>query len=111
MLGITGSRLLCREYFDSVVLIMKAVNILEKMVWDCMDDILKRKPEACTCDKCRTDIAAYALNQLKPRYVVTDKGETLARTESLTNDFKVTLTIALAEAIEIVSSNPRHDKE
>lgn len=90
---------------------MKAVNILEKEVWEALDEVLNHKPGACKCDKCRADIAAYALNKLQPRYVVSSKGETLARAESLTNNFRVTLTIALAEAVEIVSSNPRHDKE
>lgn len=90
---------------------MKAINIVEKIVWDKMDEILEHKPEMCKCDKCKADVAAYTLNRLHPRYVASSQGELYARAECLGSDFRTALLVALTEAIEIVCKNPKHDKE
>ncbi|NLX02182.1 MAG: late competence development ComFB family protein [Syntrophomonadaceae bacterium] len=47
---------------------MKVINVVESMVWEAMDSVLDQKPGICRCEKCRADIAAYALNQLNPHY-------------------------------------------
>jgi competence protein ComFB len=87
---------------------MEVCNILEKIVWDNIDVVLKRNPEVCCCDKCRADIAAYALNKLSPRYVVTDKGAVIARALSLEAGFQIELLIVLTEAVKLINANPRH---
>lgn len=90
---------------------MNLVNVVEEMVWQTMDDVLKRSPAMCQCDKCRSDIAAYALNRLTPRYVSSYKGAAFARAESLGTDFYAALLVILTEAVEVVGANPRHEKE
>ncbi|NLB88636.1 MAG: late competence development ComFB family protein [Syntrophomonadaceae bacterium] len=90
---------------------MKAINVVEKLVWEKMDDVLQHKPEMCKCDKCRADVAAYTLNKLHPRYVSSPQGELYARAEYLGKDFSTALIVVLTEAIEIVCKNPKHDKE
>ena len=45
-------------------------NIMEDLVEEFYDDI-KGKHPCCTCNQCRGDIIAYALNQLQPQYAVT----------------------------------------
>ncbi|HZK43718.1 MAG TPA: late competence development ComFB family protein [Syntrophomonadaceae bacterium] len=87
---------------------MKVINVVESLVWNKLDEVLLHKPEMCQCDKCRADIAAYALNHLPPRYVVSDEGEIYARAESLGLGSNASLVVAITEAIEIVAKNPKH---
>ncbi len=81
------------------------------MVWEAIDSVLEQKPGVCRCEKCRADIAAYALNKLSPHYAVSKLGEVLVKTGSLDRDIHVAILVALTEAVEIVSANPRHEKE
>lgn len=90
---------------------MQIVNIVEKMVWDKLDIVLDKKGDICRCEKCRADIAAYALNKLKPRYVTSEKGEVFVRAQYMDVDLAAAILVALTEAAEVVGKNPRHDKE
>lgn len=85
------------------------MNVLESFVWEQLDAVLDRQPKACRCPKCRADIVAYTLNQLKPHYVVSEKGAILARAESLDSKFQTELLVALAAAAKKVAENPRHE--
>lgn len=87
---------------------MEVVNIMEKIVWDNMQSVIDSKEGACDCDICRADIAAYALNNLKPRYVATSRGETIAKAQVLENQFYLNAIIALTEAVEVVTARPHH---
>lgn len=87
----------------------KVTNIVEGLIWEEVDAVLNRKEGACRCDKCRADIAAYALNKIKPHYVVSRQGEAMARAQVLANDFRVGLLVAITEAVEIVNAYPRHN--
>lgn len=90
---------------------MKITNVVESMVWEAMDSVLDKKEGLCRCEKCRADIAAYALNRLSPHYAASKKGEVLVKTGSLDKDIHVAVLVALTEAMEVVSANPRHEKE
>ncbi|MEN6325158.1 MAG: late competence development ComFB family protein [Syntrophomonas sp.] len=90
---------------------MKVVNIVEKMVFDTMDEVLEHKPDICKCDKCLADIVAYALNKLPPRYVASEKGGTIAKAAYLEKTIQVALLVAVTEAVEQISAHPRHEKE
>lgn len=90
---------------------MKITNVVETMVWDVLNSILEQRPDVCRCDNCRADMAAYALNRLSPHYAATKKGEVLIKTGSLDNGMNVALLVALTEAMEVVTANPRHEKE
>lgn len=94
-----------------VLALAKITNVVETMVWEVMDSMLEQKPDMCRCENCRADMAAYALNRLRPHYAATKKGEVLAKTASLDRSIKVSLLVALTEAMEIVKANPRHEKE
>ena len=80
------------------------------MVWEAIDSVLEKKPGLCRCEKCRADIVAYALNQLSPHYAASKLGEILIKTGSMDPDMNVAILVALTEAVEIVSANPRHEK-
>ena len=82
------------------------VNYMEIWVEQFMDDILKDRPEVCTCEKCRQDIFALSLNNLQPFYVTTTKGEILAKynvQDTLRNHF-VDYSRTLQKSFIILSS-------
>lgn len=86
-------------------------NVTEKLVWESLDNLLKKKPSVCSCEKCRADIVALALNRLDPHYVATEKGEAISKALMLDTNKQTKVMIALLEAIKIVEANPRHKKE
>ncbi|MDT8901803.1 late competence development ComFB family protein [Anaeroselena agilis] len=89
---------------------MDLVNYMETLVWQHLPEQLANHEGACNCKRCQYDIAALALNFLPPRYVVTDKGQTLAKIKALDQQFYVDIIAALTNAIILVKSRPHHDR-
>lgn len=89
---------------------MELKNYMETLVWQYLPDVLASHRDACTCQHCRYDVAALALNFLPPRYVVTAKGQTLAKVKSLDQQFYVDIVTALTNAITLVKSRPHHNR-
>lgn len=88
---------------------MKEVfNYMEKWVNECLDKLLK-KSKGCKCDKCRKDMYALALNNLKPYYVATEKGRVMAKLANTENQFETDIVIQVTKAINIVQANPNHN--
>ncbi len=83
-------------------------NFMEDCVWIFLDEVLKKYPEACSCETCRYDIAALALNSLPSRYVVRDKGEVYSKISTLETQYRADIYAALTKAIMLVKENPRH---
>jgi len=90
---------------------MAIENIVEKIIWDNMDAVIDQKAGMCRCDTCKSDIAAYALNKLKPHYVSTVKGSAVTRAQFIETQSYLDLIIILTEAVERVSANPRHNHD
>ena len=88
---------------------MKLYNLMEDEVMYTVDELLKDKKDVCTCNKCKLDIAAIALNNLKPKYVVTEKGGLLAKVNILDQQFDVDLIKEITKAIKIVGNDPQHE--
>lgn len=82
-------------------------NSMEEMVFNYIDRLIKNS-QYCKCPLCRMDIAAYALNSLPPKYVVTKKGELYSKASQLDHQFDTDLIIAVMKAIKVVGRNPRH---
>ncbi|WHH59653.1 late competence development ComFB family protein [Petroclostridium sp. X23] len=87
---------------------MHLKNYMEEVVFNMMEGILK-DINCCTCDKCLMDIAALALNDLPPKYVVTDQGEVYLKINALQQQFEVDATTAIIKAAVLVKRNPRHE--
>jgi len=87
---------------------MPLKNYMEDAVFYVLDSILASKPEICSCERCRLDIAALALNNLTPKYVVTEKGEIYVKTQQLHHQFEADVIPAILDAIDHVAENPRH---
>lgn len=82
-------------------------NHMEDVVTRTLEDMMP-KLNICTCDLCKKDIVAYALNHLPPKYVVTPKGDLYSRLSEFTQQFEIDVQVALTEAIKVISKNPRH---
>ena len=80
---------------------------MEDVVFSLLDALINEK-DACNCERCRYDIAAIALNNLPPKYVVTESGEVFAKTQLLNQQFKTNAVVEILKAIEIVRNNPHH---
>jgi competence protein ComFB len=81
---------------------------MEEVVFSLMKEVLC-DINVCSCEKCKMDIAAIALNDLPPKYIVTDKGELYSKVNSLKQQFEVDVISALTKAAVMVKRNPRHD--
>lgn len=84
------------------------VNSMEKLVFNKLDEMLKARKDLCNCEQCRLDIAAIALNNLSPKYLVTDRGKLYAKIDMMETQFSVNVVMAISKGIEVVSKQPRH---
>lgn len=57
------------------------INLMEETVLKKIDQLWPNT-EYCKCERCRMDIAAYALNRLPAQYVQSMKGKVYYRFES-----------------------------
>ncbi|MHB1256689.1 MAG: late competence development ComFB family protein [Dethiobacteraceae bacterium] len=90
---------------------MELRNLTEKLVWQRLDEVLKeQEAEYCACEQCRLDIAALSLNQLPPRYVVTQRGETFSKADILEIQRYVDVVAAVTKAVNMVKRKPHHSK-
>ncbi len=83
-------------------------NYMEEIVFGQMKEVLN-DINVCTCDKCILDIAAIALNDLPPKYIVTEKGELYSKLNTLSQQFEVDVVAAITKAAVLVKRKPRHD--
>jgi len=83
-------------------------NYIEEAVANYVKEAIEKDSEFCRCDKCRLDVMAIALNDLKPKYVVTDKGYVFAKASELEAQFRADTVIAVNKAMNIVKENPQH---
>ncbi len=88
---------------------MELRNLLKDEVLYLVDKVLKDMDDICKCEQCKLDIAAIALNNLKPKYVVTEKeGYVFSKADSLKPQFSTDIITEITKAIEVVRDNPRH---
>jgi competence protein ComFB len=90
-------------------MIMQLKNYMEELTWERLDQVLANNPGVCSCEKCRYDIVSLALNSLPPHYIATFEGETYTRIRALEHQFTIDIITAITQALQVVSSRPRHD--
>ncbi|MCL2165122.1 MAG: late competence development ComFB family protein [Oscillospiraceae bacterium] len=83
-------------------------NHMEDVVFTQMDSILSDM-NMCTCEKCKLDIAAIALNNLPPKYVVTERGVLFSKLETLQQQYEISITAAIIRAALLVKKTPWHE--
>ena len=86
---------------------MEFRNYMEVIVRDELAKLGKSVAH-CDCEKCRHDIMAYALNNLPPRYIVSN--EFYPRLDLMRGQYAIDIMAKLVEGIELVNNNPRHDE-
>ncbi len=86
---------------------MVIYNYIEKMVQNLLPEILE-EADMCECDACKTDVIAIALNNIKPRYVVSERGELYTKLSTLEAQNETDVIKEIAKACQIVKNNPRH---
>jgi len=67
-----------------------------------------KEADICQCDSCRLDVMAIMMNNLKPKYVVTDKGALYAQLDDFDPQNKIDFMTAMTLAVKIVRKSPRH---
>jgi competence protein ComFB len=91
------------EYdFDSLA------NEAEELVVAEIEKQIPDYPELCTCSECILDVAAYALNRVRPRYRVSLLDSVFVDAEERSN-YLEEIRIAVHDGILKVSANPSHD--
>jgi competence protein ComFB len=84
-------------------------NVAEKIVRDELGDQLNRcTTDVCKCNDCVVDMAAMALNAVKPLYCCSLLGELYTAEAKNDVNYMKTLQEAVRLAIEKVSLNPGH---
>jgi competence protein ComFB len=84
------------------------VNEAETFVLQELEAQLSESPEACTCQDCVLDMAAYALNHVKPYYRVSLMGSLYAKTANQP-DYSLKVRRTVQDAIRKVQANRSHD--
>ena len=82
-------------------------NVMETLVEDHLDSCI-RGAGACSCEFCRADVKALALNKLPPRYASRLQGSIITRANNMKSQASTDVLAAIMEAIAIVQANPRH---
>lgn len=93
---------LIKEEKNEVIL----YNVTEKLVLDKLDATFK-KMNCCRCDRCKEDIVAVALNNLKPMYIVASKEDIKQKIHEL-QEIGSEVTTEVIKAVLTVRKNPRH---
>ncbi len=91
-----------RYNFDSLL------NEAEALVIEEIGRQIPRFPDLCTCQECILDVAAYALNKVRPRYRVSLL-DTVYAEHSERNAYLREVRRAVTEGILKVKTNPPHD--
>lgn len=81
------------------------VNLMEQTVLDKIDQLWVER-DCCKCEKCRMDVAAYALNRLPAQYVRSLKGNVFYRFEANQIQRDIEVTVEVSKGMEIVGNAP-----
>ena len=84
-------------------------NIMEDDVEYQLNQLLPTMPNICACEKCRLDMATYALNRLKPNYVRTNTGAIFHKLNTSSTQAKTEILTAVVTAINTIGAHPHHD--
>lgn len=87
---------------------MKLYNYMEDVVKEELDRLLTDIEDICKCEKCRLDMAAFALNRMNSQYVVSNKGRVYTKLKELNTQSRVDIMTNLTRAILHVGKKPQH---
>jgi len=83
-------------------------NIMEDAVEYQLNKLLPTMQNVCYCEKCKLDMASYALNRLSPQYVRTDTGALFQKLNNYQPQAEVEILAVVISAINKIGSHPQH---
>lgn len=81
---------------------------MEQVVNELLPTVMEKYPDLKWDSDCVSDIKAIALNNLRPRYVATQKGEVYVKVDTISAQAKAKILSEITKAAEIVKQNPRN---
>ncbi|HDN86035.1 MAG: competence protein ComFB [Candidatus Omnitrophota bacterium] len=87
---------------------MECHNYMEDIVRNTLENLLSKRNDVCKCEKCTLDMMALALNNLPPKYVVTDKGRVYTKIAELELQLRTDVVREITKAIDKVKKAPQH---
>lgn len=87
---------------------MELINQTMNDVWQTLEKVLAQNPEVCRCEKCRYDMACLALNNLKPKYYVSQHGSIYVKLGQMSQQSCADILTEVTRAVDKVSRNPHH---
>lgn len=87
---------------------MRPHNFVEDAVFETAERLAAADSEFCGCEKCLSDVEAYALAHLKPAYASTQVGAVVTRVVTDRPDHHAEITVRVTEAMQLVKSQPHH---
>ncbi len=85
-------------------------NVSEDLVDLYLDDCIE-KSGMCSCERCKADARALALNQLPAHYVVTTVGNAYIRANATSVQSQADIITAIMSGINVVRLSPKHDEK
>lgn len=89
---------------------LKCTNVIEQVVDSSLEDVM-RQEGCCTCERCITDARALILNQIPPKYVVTDAGMAYEECRQTAVQNRVSLYQCMLESVHKVKASPHHEEK
>lgn len=86
---------------------MQLKNCMEDSVERYIDNVINEL-DMCTCDKCRLDVMAIALNNLPPQYTVTKDGALYNKVKTMESQFRTKIIAEIVKAAKIVMKDAKH---
>lgn len=83
-------------------------NVMEDCVEQKLNSVLPQMEQYCSCEQCRRDMEAYALNRLPAKYVLSEKGIVYQKFDSLSVQSDAEITTAVIKAVEVIGQRPNH---
>ncbi|MBP5588305.1 MAG: late competence development ComFB family protein [Treponema sp.] len=84
-------------------------ELVEKRVNKLYDDLKEAKTSwlTCDCENCRSDVMAFVLNRIPPKYIISARGITHTAADGNLTQIKADIDTLAIEAIRIVSISKR----
>ncbi|TGE32290.1 late competence development ComFB family protein [Desulfosporosinus sp. Sb-LF] len=83
-------------------------NYTEIAVRQALQDYLHLNKLSCSCEQCKADIMAFALNRLPARYYVSPRGEIMTQWESHAVPDQARVMSEVVRAAQQISATPSH---
>ena len=89
---------------------LSVYNVMEEVISDVLHQYEKELHLTCDCDRCKDDIMAIALNEVKPQYIVNEMHKPYIRAGHVADRQGATNILStVVKAARVVSESPRCD--